>query len=97
MANNRIYIRCKNCGEALFLGKKFGEAYYYVNYHGSTLEKDLNDFYEKHDWCNVQRERSCNVIDTEPKLCENPEDIHNENMFEIAYEFDRRERAENDK
>lgn len=53
MANNRIYIRCKGCGEELYLGKHFGvDSFYYNNYNSDkTLEEKLNAFYEKHAWC----------------------------------------------
>lgn len=32
MANNRIYLRCKGCGETLFLGKCFGGGYFWHDY-----------------------------------------------------------------
>lgn len=50
MANNRLYLKCKVCGEELYLGKRFLEAYYWTNYwnDGEHLEDKLNEFYEKH-------------------------------------------------
>lgn len=52
MANNRMYIRCRGCGEELYLGKHFGDCWYYSGYNsGITLEEKLNDFYEKHAYC----------------------------------------------
>lgn len=32
MADNRIYLRCKECGGLLFLGKRLGGGYYWNNY-----------------------------------------------------------------
>ena len=50
MANNRLYIRCKLCGETIFIGKHFAGAL-----HTSTLSLDeLNAFYEKHNYCGHQ-------------------------------------------
>ncbi len=58
MANNRIYLRCKGCGEELFLGKRFDAGYFYQRYpivngvaQGRHLEEELNNFYDKHDLC----------------------------------------------
>ena len=54
MANNRIYLRCKECGGELFLGKHFGGPYYWTDYSEANgleprpLGKQLNDFFEKH-------------------------------------------------
>ena len=51
MANNRIYLKCSKCVETLFLGKTFGDGYYYQNYHDIPLEESLNEFYDEHDIC----------------------------------------------
>ena len=51
MANNRIFLKCKVCGDTLFLGKRFMDKYYFNNYGGEELEKRLNDFYDKHYEC----------------------------------------------
>ncbi len=52
MADNRIYLRCKACGETLFLGKRSGGGYFYNGYGAPPLEERLNEFYDKHEWCN---------------------------------------------
>jgi hypothetical protein len=54
MANNRLYLRCIACGDKLFLGKHYMGGFFYDNYHpeNGTLEEQLNDFYDKHSWCN---------------------------------------------
>ena len=51
MANNRIYLRCKGCGDTLFLGKTFLHGYYWDPYGGKPLEDRLNEFYDKHNYC----------------------------------------------
>lgn len=52
MALNRIYLRCKKCGSTLFLGKTFGEGYYWYKYDDKrSLEERLNSFYDEHDIC----------------------------------------------
>lgn len=47
MANNRLYIRCKGCGESIMITKNFGEPY--------CLDKDevkkLNSFFSEHAFC----------------------------------------------
>lgn len=55
MANNRIYMRCRSCGETLFLGKGYLDGYSYQNYHGKTLERELNDFYGSHAYCEKEK------------------------------------------
>lgn len=54
MANNRMYLRCKACGEELYLGKHFMSGWYYENYHRDKvlLEDQLNEFYSEHIYCN---------------------------------------------
>ena len=51
MANNRIYLTCKKCGDGLFLGKTYGEGYFFDTYGGDELGKRLNRFYDEHDLC----------------------------------------------
>ena len=54
MANNRMYLRCKACGETFFLGKRFGGGYYigqYEKYKGVSLMDRLNKFYDDHEYC----------------------------------------------
>lgn len=59
MANNRIYLRCKGCGDTLFLGKTFLRGYYWDPYGGKPLEDRLNEFYDKHNYCmNPKSERT---------------------------------------
>lgn len=68
MADNRIYLRCTECGEILWLGKRLVGGYYWYDFakennreHADDpnwkpqeeipLEKRLNDFYDRHEWC----------------------------------------------
>lgn len=49
MANNRLYLRCKCCKEAMFLDKTYGEPYHIT---ASTLSK-VNKFLEEHAFCST--------------------------------------------
>jgi len=84
MANNRMYIRCKECGEILFIGKTMSDGYYLSN---ENIYNDLNSFYEQHNWCSKEK----NLSDI--NYCGTPLGIedHNDNNFEIAYEFENNE------
>lgn len=81
MANNRIYLRCKNCGEAFFLGKTFGDGYYTQDEYygkGNTMIKRLNMFYDKHVW-------EDSMFDEE----EREDRWQGMDCFDIVYENDR--------
>lgn len=92
MANNRIYIRCKKCGECLFLGKHFNAEYYWQNYSKEEvhLEDKLNDFFEKHCWCEEEFDESQNY-------CNTPVGKFTtwDTKYEIAYEFDSTTKCKN--
>lgn len=51
MANNRIYLRCKACGDTLYLGKTFLQGYYWMPYGGEPLDYRINEFFEAHNYC----------------------------------------------
>ena len=51
MADNRIYLKCKTCGKSLYLGKRLGFGYWWEDYGNGSLEKQLNEFYDKHYNC----------------------------------------------
>lgn len=89
MANNRIFLRCKNCGKGLFLGKSFGCEYMTWQTKENELVDSLNDFFEEHCFCEHTPEETKNYIDLEPKFKQ--EKTHYENRFEIAYEIMREE------
>lgn len=84
MANNRIYIRCKQCGDVLYLGKTFGSCYYWYNYKedGEHLEDRLNAFYDKHEFCYNDLENNY----YKPKLNESIDRYSMDNQFDICYE-----------
>ena len=50
MANNRLYIRCKQCGKCVFIGKHFGGALK-TSLDRDTFIDTLNDFYCEHLYC----------------------------------------------
>lgn len=80
MANNRIYLRCKKCGDVLCLGKTFGSDYRCNEEH--LLDK-LNVFYLKHTMCMDDLEN--NIF--EPKLDESKDRFSYDNQYDICYEF----------
>ena len=55
MANNRLYLRCKGCGETFFLGKRMLDTYYntdnYYSDKGVPMHRRINDFFSKHKYC----------------------------------------------
>ena len=91
MANNRIYLRCKNCGDGIFLGKCFGAGYFTNDrYYGdNTMIEKLNQFYEDHTFCDKPLNKDM-IEYLEPKF--RKEDVYCENQFEIAYEYYREEK-----
>ena len=50
MANNRLYIRCKQCGACVFIGKHFGGTLK-TSIDSETFVNALNDFYHEHCYC----------------------------------------------
>lgn len=70
MANDRIYIKCKGCGDTLYIGKSMGAGFYYPGYT-KPLEKSLNDFYDEHTFCCGHDEGDFEIVyeseKTEPK------------------------------
>lgn len=86
MANNRIFIRCKECGKYLFLGKGFGKSYYTSNkFYEEDLITSLNKFYDEHCFCDRDMIDEIDNDYLEPKL--NKRAKHYENNFEIEYEI----------
>lgn len=86
MAINRIYIRCKGCGNALFLGKTFGSGYYWENYYGKGvhLEDRLNEFFDKHNYCNNPKTETTEYDERLFPLCEGFDGY--DGAFDIVYE-----------
>ena len=50
MANDRMYIRCKGCGDLHFLAKELGDGYY-TTHEGEELRRGLDDFFDRHKCC----------------------------------------------
>lgn len=86
MANNRIYLRCRGCGNVLFLGKSYLDGFYYPCNTDVSLERQLNDFYEEHNYCaqpKVPEEHSFYDIEAFPM----PDDCGGcDGSFDIVYE-----------
>lgn len=87
MANNRMYLRCKNCGEVLLLGKTMGNGYYC---YSSEIYYRLEEFYDEHNFCDKDKNKD------EILYCDTPlgKYKHNDNIFEIAYEIENNDEKE---
>ena len=48
MANNRVYIRCTECGRILMIAKHLGDGYYWHHEPGEMYEERLIDFLNEH-------------------------------------------------
>lgn len=81
MAKNRMYLRCKACGDILFLGRTMGYGYHLFD---KEIYYNLNDFYEEHNFCDKEKNKD------DIEYCDTPlgEYKYNDNVFEIAYEID---------
>lgn len=56
MANSRIMLTCKHCGEQFVLGKGYYGSYCTLN---KNLYEDLNEFYRKHCMGECSSELDC--------------------------------------
>ena len=48
MVNNRLYLKCYDCGAKLFLGKSMMDGYYTGGFFDA---KQLSDFFGEHTYC----------------------------------------------
>lgn len=86
MANNRMWLRCRTCGNIFFMGKSYQDGYYTLDdyYDGKSFLKAYNDFLDKHAYCNEElNEKEIKYIDTPFKKVDSYE-----NRFEICYEIE---------
>lgn len=92
MANNRMYLRCKACGEIFFLGERFGNGYYisqYEQYKGVPLMERLNKFYDDHEWCGDAGLDCFELIyEVPPKPATNADRIRSMSDEELAGKFE---------
>jgi hypothetical protein len=85
MANNRIYLRCCGCGATLFLGKSYLGGFYYTQYCEKPLERQLNDFYEEHNYCTHPKVEP--PLPYDEKVFPLPDDCSEmDGCFDIVYE-----------
>lgn len=82
MANNRIYIRCRTCGDTIKIASCGLDGYICCK-----DDVELTRFFQEHKFCDRPlNENEINALDTPFKQ----EDSY-ENRFEIAYEFENKE------
>lgn len=74
MANNRMYLKCRSCGESIYIGGELMTPYWIDKRDGKNedFRDDLNEFYEKHHYCYEGDTNS---------------EINTTNQFTLAYEF----------
>lgn len=51
MANERMYLYCRNCGARLYLGKHSIAAFHFSPEYGKRLANELEKFYSDHAFC----------------------------------------------
>jgi hypothetical protein len=85
MANNRMYIRCKKCGEFIGIGScMLSEYHWSASNEHKHLEDYLNDFFKEHCFCEKKlNKKELEKLETPLGKYENWD-----NRFEIAYEYE---------
>ena len=85
MADNRMFIRCRVCGETFYLGiyheQFLGYSTYTQKSEKDTVEK-LDKFFDKHTQC---------IIDNYGEYLCKKNKIEFDNLYEISYDYDSRE------
>ena len=51
MANERMYLYCRNCGSRLYLGKHLCSAFYFSTNYAERIGEELEKFYSDHAYC----------------------------------------------
>lgn len=92
MANNRMYLRCRACGEKFFLGKHFCRNWYLENYReieGGSIQEQLNKFYSEHIYCKGRPLECFDIVyeDPEPSIWTNADRIRAMSDEELAVMF----------
>lgn len=78
MADNRMYLRCRGCGDAMVLAKMHRSIGWYFVMSMKDNGAELFDFIEKHQTC-------CNTIDEYDRHVEFDRDFE---PFDLIYEND---------
>ena len=76
MADNRMYLRCRGCGDAIVLAKMHTSMGWYSVMSAEQMGQELFDFIEKHHTC-------CNNIDKYDRHVETDCDFE---PFDLIYE-----------
>ena len=91
MADDRIYLRCKICKKALFLGKRLGFEYYWKNYGKMNNHAHrLDPFWKMQDERPLE-DRLNEFFETHFECAmDAPDEIdfYFPNVFDIVYETD---------
>ena len=83
MANNRIFMRCRGCGECLYLGSTYFGGYQ-ITKSAEPLEDKLNAFFKRHNYCDLPK---VSIPAYDENAFPLPEDGHGyDGAFDIVYE-----------
>lgn len=84
MANNRMWLRCRGCGELLLLGKMYGTGY---GAHYTNLSIVADEYYEQHDCCgNVHYENQFELVYDIARDKESKEE-HGDKVFSRPFNY----------
>ena len=50
MANQRMFLRCKACGNEKFIAKRGLRAFHTLRYRLHQWEAEWDEWFEKHEW-----------------------------------------------
>lgn len=68
MAYNRIYLKCRVCGETFMLAKSYGNGFYREDYkkgNGVKLLEDFNEFLNQHTFCRCEGDEGDYILEYE--------------------------------
>ena len=51
MANERMYLYCRNCGARFYLGKHCCGPFHFSDNYAASIGEELEKFYEDHAYC----------------------------------------------
>lgn len=84
MANERIYLYCRNCGKRFYLGKHSIDSFHFANKeYRDNLGCMLEEFFEQHTYCDGRFNESEDAENVDPRYMTDYSFVGN---FGIVYE-----------
>lgn len=68
MAYNRIYLKCRVCGETFMLAKSYGNGFFRPDYKGGrgvVLLSEFNEFLDQHTFCRGEGDEGDYILEYE--------------------------------